>query len=394
LENYNSLVENLNEINIKLHILTLEENISINDSQAIESLILEYNNVNSNLSNKFNLSLIKLEIQNLFEDIDFTFENLNKSFNDTYSYSNIANPNIAYLVKTEVSLEKFELDVVNQKEKCCYQGICEPCCNDSCKNNISQYPIILVHGHSFNDKISADSSLGDMNSIKDSLIQEGIIDGGYVIMPTRDKTGVFAKTPKQMVFTISYYFDIYQNDQEITNFQSKQESLDTYALRLNDIIENVKVMTNKDKVNIVAHSMGGLVSRRYMQVYGEESVNNLIMVGTPNHGVDGYMLTSCPILGADIHCDMMNKDSLFINKLNNGEIPNTNVSMIVGLGCTTEGSPSDGVVKNESAYLSWAKNYFVYGNCSGVDFFHVTMRDMQKYPEVSEIIKKELGLSS
>jgi hypothetical protein len=81
-----------------------------------------------------------------------------------------------------------------------------------------------------------------------------------------------------------------------------------------------------------------------------------------------------------------------MNKLNFGKIPDTNVTMIVGLGCNTDGSPGDGIVKNESAYLPWANNYFVEGNCSGVDFFHRSMLDVEKYPEIYEYVKKGLGI--
>ena len=43
-----------------------------------------------------------------------------------------------------------------------------------------------------------------------------------------------------------------------------------------------------DRVDIVAHSMGGLISRYYIEVMGgEEKVRKLIMIGTPNEGAAG-----------------------------------------------------------------------------------------------------------
>jgi uncharacterized repeat protein (TIGR01451 family) len=54
------------------------------------------------------------------------------------------------------------------------------------------------------------------------------------------------------------------------------------------VSEEVKRLTNKHgipKVNIVAHSMGGLNSRWYIQNHGyRNDVNKLVMLGTPNHG--------------------------------------------------------------------------------------------------------------
>lgn len=50
-------------------------------------------------------------------------------------------------------------------------------------------------------------------------------------------------------------------------------------------IDEAKRRTGKTKVDIVAHSMGGLVSRAYIQSSDyQNDVDRLIMVGTPNHG--------------------------------------------------------------------------------------------------------------
>lgn len=46
-----------------------------------------------------------------------------------------------------------------------------------------------------------------------------------------------------------------------------------------------KISTIQGRVNIVAHSMGGIVSRYYIeQMGGDPRVNKLVMVGSPNHG--------------------------------------------------------------------------------------------------------------
>ncbi|MDP8220546.1 MAG: LamG-like jellyroll fold domain-containing protein [Candidatus Stygibacter frigidus] len=53
---------------------------------------------------------------------------------------------------------------------------------------------------------------------------------------------------------------------------------------LSVILENV-YLTNNGRVNIIAHSMGGLVTRYHIQSgdYSNE-INKLLMLGTPNHG--------------------------------------------------------------------------------------------------------------
>lgn len=60
---------------------------------------------------------------------------------------------------------------------------------------------------------------------------------------------------------------------------------------LKPAIEKAKQETGASKVDIVAHSMGGLVARAYIQSDGyEDDVDQLIMLGTPNLGAaDAYV---------------------------------------------------------------------------------------------------------
>jgi len=53
---------------------------------------------------------------------------------------------------------------------------------------------------------------------------------------------------------------------------------------LKDKIEKIKLQTGAQKVNIIAHSMGGLVAKDYIKHYGSDSVNKFIDIGTPHLG--------------------------------------------------------------------------------------------------------------
>ena len=61
-----------------------------------------------------------------------------------------------------------------------------------------------------------------------------------------------------------------------------------YAGKLSNEVDSLKQDTCAKKIDIVAHSMGGLVARYYVQMseMGETDVGKLIMIGTPNHGAD------------------------------------------------------------------------------------------------------------
>ncbi|MBI2459199.1 MAG: alpha/beta fold hydrolase, partial [Parcubacteria group bacterium] len=53
---------------------------------------------------------------------------------------------------------------------------------------------------------------------------------------------------------------------------------------LKDKVEKVKAQTGASKINIIAHSMGGLVAKNYIKHYGASSVNKFIDIGTPHLG--------------------------------------------------------------------------------------------------------------
>lgn len=53
---------------------------------------------------------------------------------------------------------------------------------------------------------------------------------------------------------------------------------------LKEKVEEVKEQTGADKVNIVAHSMGGLVAKYYIKYYGRDSVDKFIDIATPHLG--------------------------------------------------------------------------------------------------------------
>src|SRR3989344_3241811 len=56
------------------------------------------------------------------------------------------------------------------------------------------------------------------------------------------------------------------------------------ASGLADKIEQVKSQTGAEKVDIIAHSMGGLLTKEYIRQNGKSSIDKLIFIGTPHIG--------------------------------------------------------------------------------------------------------------
>ncbi|NVN96900.1 alpha/beta fold hydrolase, partial [Candidatus Nomurabacteria bacterium] len=60
---------------------------------------------------------------------------------------------------------------------------------------------------------------------------------------------------------------------------------------LKEKIDQVLLDTGKEKVDIVAHSMGGLLSKEYIRQNGKEKVDHLIFLGTPHLGAPKALKT-------------------------------------------------------------------------------------------------------
>jgi hypothetical protein len=138
--------------------------------------------------------------------------------------------------------------------------------------------------------------------------------------------------------------------------------------------------------------MGGLVARKYMQIFGDADIEKAIFIDVPNHGIDDKVRQYCSLLGPKTACSDMDKDSLFINKLNTIQTEKVPIYNIIGLGCNMGTETGDGIVKNSSQYLDYATNFYVTGSCNELkfEFFHNQVLDPEKYPEVYEIIKNIL----
>ena len=306
-------------------------------------------------------------------------------------------PNVTLLMLENVSLmpillpemkwqeEKKELG--EQMVKCCALGSCMACCVEK---GCGEYPILFIHGHAFNADLSAEYSLNAFNELQMKLEEVGYVNAGGVSLytPTEKGEGTWGLFQTPVSVKGSYYYDTYFTGGGYTFVQQKSERIETYALRLKELIETVQYKTGREKVIIVAHSMGGLVARRYMQLFGDTDVAKLIMIGTPNKGVVGNVAQYCDLIGEQRECEDMNEKSLFMGKLNAGKKPSVPTVTIVGIGCEMDGKDGDGVVLKENAQLEGAKTYFVKGSCEGLETWHTEMlHDTKVYDAIVEVVK-------
>jgi len=391
---YNLVLANLSIMHQE--IIYLEDyNFSEYSLELAKSFINDFNSFISIMEDK-NSASFKLE---KFNELSLKKENLSFVLQDEL-INNISRENKLNISIYEINLPKFNIEYKNYtldfvlgepSPICCLHNECYDCIDDASLN----YPIIFVHGHSFNEKISPELSMDSFGGMAGQLEKDGgYLDAGYFYRSQYDEgsKGYLGRVNSTIVVEATYYIDTVVTDDGSFMLTSKWESIDTYASRLNDIVSNVKYITGKDKVIIVAHSMGGLVTRKYIQLYGEDSLEKIVLIGIPNHGVDGFVLNYCAVFGADLECSEMNKSSEFILNLNSVPLPDIPIYNLVGVGCFWEGSDGDGIVKSSSAYLDGAENIYVNGTCNLVDFFHVRMVHPSLHPEIYNIVKEKIEI--
>ncbi len=389
---YNGLVENLTNSREILKSVSLM-NIDSSSCIKLNDLVLELNYVADKLNSNIDLIYegmivenISLEIKNFYNSIQTNPSNPACSL-----IKEITNKTLSKIEIIPSNVSNYEIFLNEPVSSCCFLGKCETCCENQCSKE--NYPVIFLHGHLINKALPSDYSLDTFNAFKEKLTSENYIDAGSVVLSSiKEPKGLWGKVDARVIVTASYFFDTNQTANGEITVQSNDKSIETYAERLNKIVELVKYRTNKDKVIIVAHSMGGVVTRKYVQTFGGKNVDEIIIVTAPNHGIDSKIRDYCALLGAEIACREMDKDSEFMKKLNLQSTELVPTYNIVGVGCNMGDETGDGIIKNSSQYLNSATNYQVKGICNELNFqyLHEYIVYPDKYPETYNIISNIL----
>jgi len=276
---------------------------------------------------------------------------------------------------------------------CCSEARCTPCCTaNSCSDDEKHYPVIFIHGHAFNDANSPEYSMMAFSKMQRKLSTERFVSFGELDLET-DLGGVngeWGMISQPITVRASYYYITHYDLVSYRVNVQKTESIENYALRLKEIIVLVKQKTGSPKVNIVAHSMGGLVTRQYLELFGYGEVDKVVLINTPNHGVTGKVMNLCSVFGASKECSELAEGSIFLQRLNSKSLPEgAKVYAVRSVGCAMDDNENgDGVVTSDSAYLDGAMNYEIKGICKGSfgTDLHTDSLDPEKYPAMYELV--------
>jgi triacylglycerol lipase len=133
-------------------------------------------------------------------------------------------------------------------------------------------------------------------------------------------------------------------------FGFEKGKLEDVAVKLNEFIQEVLLVTGEKEVDIIAHSLGGLISRYAIQNLGlDKCVGTFVAIATPHQGTYAAQYANTDKILA------MRPDAEFIRKLNALKFP-------VGIRFMTVGSDRDiYVIPFDSMTHPDAKNVFIPG---------------------------------
>lgn len=288
-------------------------------------------------------------------------------------------------------------NITEASPKCCFMDVCQDCCDETCSLSEKQYPVLLVHGHAITEQEDPQTSYTTYTMIQEKLQDDGFINGGELDIaydPSKHAFGEWKRLAAPVTARTSYYFISYYDLGSYSLTTRKSERIENYAIRLKERIDLLKYKTGAPKVNIVAHSMGGLVVREYLSLFGYNDVDKVITTDTPHHGISGRTKEACYIAGSTNECDDMSEGSIFMKNINSEKIPaDAKFYVIRSTGCAMENNQTgDGIVTDASQTLEGVPNYVIHGKCTDTlsTSLHNDILDPGKYPEAYETILKIL----
>ncbi len=234
------------------------------------------------------------------------------------------------------------------------------------------YPLVLLHG--YNPSYSPSLSQQPMKELAKHLEADlKYQDKGIFTEATSCAQLVYAQRP--IVIRASYF--------EGDSFSEIPE----HAEKLAEVIDKIKDCTGAKQVDIVAHSMGGVVSRDYIQEH-EGNVRKLVMLGTPNKGGLynlGSVASSSFVskkLSPQTDFVSLTKDHPFLQELNSKQEKEDQVKMYTIAGEID--ARGDGLVEINAVQLKHAQQNWIVG-CD-----HFALRDPLRCLNSYEHIKDAL----
>ena len=228
------------------------------------------------------------------------------------------------------------------------------------------YPVVFVHGYC----ADAEGTWGAMfPSLQRGLFGEEVIrlyqaSSGEVL--ARD----LPRSPQPLSFAIDFYNPAVGGSEGFSASAIAQVPIQRKASELQAVVDRVKRATGTSKVIVVAHDLGGLVARAYIEgiaqdrsgarvSYGDD-VASLITIGTPSQGAPAAKFaTAFPgcASGNPVNKAEMLPGSSFLTELNNIDWDSDIGTPVHAVVSYNQGQDGDGLVSRDSQDMTRIRRY-------------------------------------
>jgi pimeloyl-ACP methyl ester carboxylesterase len=100
----------------------------------------------------------------------------------------------------------------------------------------------------------------------------------------------------------------FEEDEDLYTFPYDWRlDIESLALELKNRVDQIKSQRGVEKVDVISHSMGGLILKKYVKDYGEHSIDKFIDIGTPHRGAPKSFMT---LAYGDTDISIVNKETL------------------------------------------------------------------------------------
>ncbi len=235
------------------------------------------------------------------------------------------------------------------------------------------HPLLLIHG--FNLLQSSGIGELDMLELQDKLTEDlDYVDKGIYNEYMSCAELRYAEQP--IIIRVSFFKNL------------ELLEIPDYSHIISNIITKILYCTGAEKVDIISHSMGGIVSRYYIKNINNDSVRKLIMLGTPNHG-GVYTLGPLHDLLIEEGKSRLNIDFIqlsenhkFMQELNSCDETDSDIEYYTIAG-NIDGK-GDGLILKESVKLNGTISH------KEVDCSHITMKHPKLCPDAYNYVKEFL----
>lgn len=91
--------------------------------------------------------------------------------------------------------------------------------------------------------------------------------------------------PSFLLYPLATFLRLHGRHVEQLHTFPALDGVEAIANRIAEAVERLRAETNSDRVDVVAHSMGGLASRYYaLKMGGDRYIRRMVTIATPHHG--------------------------------------------------------------------------------------------------------------